>query len=408
MAHTRDLPAAPPPSSARPAAAARFFARSVHEVAPELIGATLLVDGVGGVIVEVEAYHHTDPAAHSLRRPDAAQRGDVRPARLRLCLPLLRHPLVRQFRLRGGRLGQRGADPGAGADPRPRRDAPPPRPRRRARAVLRPRQADAGARHHASRTTACRSTRRRSRSIAADRTPDIVTGPRIGITKAAELPWRYGLKGSRFLSKPFPRSTIAAKRHPDGCVTCPARPGDPYSRAPQLQRTLWNPARLAFARRRRPQDARPGDAAQLAFFSRSSASRIFALRATAASRFSFSSSTISSGALATNFSLPSLASTRLMSASALASSLSSRACSAAKIDHALERQRRDLAAHQQLHRALRRGVGEGDVAEPRQPLDHVAPALGARLRSRPTRRPAPAASASPARCSSRRAPSGSR
>ena len=44
-----------------------FFARSVHEVAPELIGATLLVNGVGGIIVEVEAYHHTDPAAHSFR-----------------------------------------------------------------------------------------------------------------------------------------------------------------------------------------------------------------------------------------------------------------------------------------------------------------------------------------------------
>ena len=42
-----------------------FFSRSVHHVAPELIGATLLVGGVGGRIVEVEAYHHTDPAAHS-------------------------------------------------------------------------------------------------------------------------------------------------------------------------------------------------------------------------------------------------------------------------------------------------------------------------------------------------------
>src|SRR5438874_3921940 len=42
-----------------------FFARSVHTVAPELIGVTLLFRGVGGVIVEVEAYHHTDPAAHS-------------------------------------------------------------------------------------------------------------------------------------------------------------------------------------------------------------------------------------------------------------------------------------------------------------------------------------------------------
>src|SRR4051812_43348664 len=44
-----------------------FFARSVHEVAPELIGATLLIDDVRGRIVAVEAYHHTDPAAHSYR-----------------------------------------------------------------------------------------------------------------------------------------------------------------------------------------------------------------------------------------------------------------------------------------------------------------------------------------------------
>src|SRR5919201_2395184 len=44
---------------------ADFFARSVHVVAPELIGATLLVDGVGGRIVEVEAYDHEDPASHS-------------------------------------------------------------------------------------------------------------------------------------------------------------------------------------------------------------------------------------------------------------------------------------------------------------------------------------------------------
>jgi DNA-3-methyladenine glycosylase len=33
--------------------------------------------------------------------------------------------------------------------------------------------------------------------------PEIVSGIRIGLTKAVELPWRYGLKGSKFLSKPF-------------------------------------------------------------------------------------------------------------------------------------------------------------------------------------------------------------
>src|SRR5215216_8034115 len=41
-----------------------FFARSVHEVAPDLIGVTLLVDGVGGRLVEVEAYDQEDPASH--------------------------------------------------------------------------------------------------------------------------------------------------------------------------------------------------------------------------------------------------------------------------------------------------------------------------------------------------------
>ena len=46
-----------------------FFNRSVHEVAPELIGAVLLFNGVGGRLVEVEAYHQSEPAAHSFRGP---------------------------------------------------------------------------------------------------------------------------------------------------------------------------------------------------------------------------------------------------------------------------------------------------------------------------------------------------
>ena len=58
----------PPLTPPLPAA---FFARSVHEVAPELIGCVLLVDGVGGPVVECEAYDRTDPASHAFRGPTA-------------------------------------------------------------------------------------------------------------------------------------------------------------------------------------------------------------------------------------------------------------------------------------------------------------------------------------------------
>src|SRR3954471_18444852 len=57
----------PPSSSTTPLLRRSFFNRSVHEVAPDLIGATFLVDGVGGRIVEVEAYDQEDPASHAYR-----------------------------------------------------------------------------------------------------------------------------------------------------------------------------------------------------------------------------------------------------------------------------------------------------------------------------------------------------
>ena len=73
---------------------------------------------------------------------------------------------------------------------------------RRARAVLGAGQTVRGARRHAQAQRA-RARPRAVRIARAGGKPEIVVGLRIGITKAVELPWRYGLKGSKFLSKPF-------------------------------------------------------------------------------------------------------------------------------------------------------------------------------------------------------------
>ena len=128
-------------------------------------------------------------------------------------------------------------------------------------------------------------------------------------------------------------------------------------------------------------------------FNRSSASAILALRATASSRFSFSSSTTSSGAFAMKFGLFELGIDARDVGVGLLHFLGEPRALGGKIDHALERQRRHLAAHDELHRALRRGRRRGNLGHARQPLDEFGPALGARLASRPTRRPAPAGSA---------------
>ena len=179
-----------------------FFARSVHRVAPDLIGATLLIDGVGGRIVEVEAYHHTDPAAHSFRGPterNAVMFGPpgfayvYRSYGIHWCLNfvceregsasavLIRalEPLegLSKMRRRRGLDDQRLLCSGPG---------------RLCQAL--------------GVTVACNRLvldRPPFALIARTAKPEIAVGVRIGISKAAELPWRYGLKGSRFLSKPF-------------------------------------------------------------------------------------------------------------------------------------------------------------------------------------------------------------
>ena len=125
----------------------------------------------------------------------------LRPARLRLRLPLLRHPLVREFRLRGEGLGERGADPRAGADRGPGRDAAAAAHTKDARLLCSGpgRLTEALGITHAQNGLALDEAPFELRGRTGE--PDIVTGPRIGITKAVELPWRYGMKGSTFLSR---------------------------------------------------------------------------------------------------------------------------------------------------------------------------------------------------------------
>lgn len=179
-----------------------FFARSVHDVAPELIGATLLVDGVGGEIVEVEAYHHTEPAAHSFNGQTPRNQimfgppgfayvyrsygihwcvnfvceaeGSASAVLIRALQPTfgigemqLRRRLQDERMLCSGpgkvcqALGISIAHNGLALDKPP------------------------------------------IAIHARTEMPDIVAGIRIGITKAMELPWRYGVRGSKYLSKPF-------------------------------------------------------------------------------------------------------------------------------------------------------------------------------------------------------------
>jgi len=179
-----------------------FFSRSVHEVAPDLIGAILLVDGVGGRLVEVEAYHHTDPAAHSFNGPTARNAVMFGPPGfayvyrsygIHWCLNFVCEPkgsasavLIRAIeptvelstmKRRRGTADERLLCSGPG------------------------RLCEALGITHAQNGLALNAPP--FKLFGRKGPAEVVAGPRIGLTKAVDKPWRYGLKGSRFLSKPF-------------------------------------------------------------------------------------------------------------------------------------------------------------------------------------------------------------
>ena len=179
-----------------------FFARSVLEVAPDLIGATLLVDGVGGIIVEVEAYHQSEPAAHSFNGPTPRNLVMFGPAGfsyvyrsygIHWCVNFVCEKqgsasavLIRALEPTRGLAAMR---------------------RRRGLDDERALCSGPGKLCEALGITIKHSELPLDAPPIAlharTETPEIVMGLRIGITKAVDLPWRYGLKGSRFVSKRF-------------------------------------------------------------------------------------------------------------------------------------------------------------------------------------------------------------
>jgi len=177
-----------------------FFARTVHEVAPDLIGATLLVDGVGGRIVEVEAYDQEDPASHGYRGQtprNASMFGPpghayvYRSYGIHWCLNLVcgaegvpEAALVRAL------------EPTAGLDEQRRR---------RGRDDLRALCSGPGKLCQALAVTrehdGLALDRPPFRLTERDTIPEIVTGPRVGLTRATELSWRYLEAGSPYVSR---------------------------------------------------------------------------------------------------------------------------------------------------------------------------------------------------------------
>ncbi len=177
-----------------------FFARSVHEVAPSLIGCTLLVVGVGGPIVEVEAYDAEDPASHGYRGR-TARNGSMfgppghayvyRSYGIHSCLNL-----VCGEEGRAEAVLVRALEPTVGVE------------------TMRERRSVDDARLLCSgpgRLCQALGITREHDALALDRPPfavfpanahvPIVRGARIGITRATEVPWRYALAGSPFLSR---------------------------------------------------------------------------------------------------------------------------------------------------------------------------------------------------------------
>ena len=178
-----------------------FFHRPVPVVARDLIGATLLVDGVGGIVVETEAYARDDPASHSFvgRTPrNASMFGPTghayvyRSYGIHWCLNV-----VCNAEALGSAVLIRALEPTAGVETM-----------RTRRGVTDPRKICSGP----GRLCQALGVTGAHDGLPLDappfalegrlELPRIAEGRRIGITQAVETPWRFCLSGSPFLSRP--------------------------------------------------------------------------------------------------------------------------------------------------------------------------------------------------------------
>lgn len=169
----------------------------VCDLAQALIGATMLVRGVGGTVIETEAYAGSDPASHSFRGLTPRNRAMFGPAGhayvyrsygMHLCLNVVGRPgeavLIRALRPRWGvdlmrqrrPVGPLCAGPGRLSQALDVRISDDGMPFDGAELVLLP---------------------------AVGPAPAIVTGPRVGISRAKEVPWRFGMAGDPELSRKF-------------------------------------------------------------------------------------------------------------------------------------------------------------------------------------------------------------
>lgn len=175
-----------------------FFDDDVAKIARSLIGKRLSFDGVGGVIVETEAYDRDDPASHSFRGQtprNAAMFGPpgtayvYRSYGIHWCFNIVCRPgtavLIRALEPVAG-LGMMAARRGV--------DVP-------VRLCAGPGCLTQALGIHIRHNGMSLSERPFTLEHGADL--PVSAGPRIGISRALDTPWRFGATGSRFLSKPM-------------------------------------------------------------------------------------------------------------------------------------------------------------------------------------------------------------